>query len=335
MENLLEETPDQEQDKKDQVDPDTQDPVQENTTDIDQDPNGDITETLSEEVHEETTEKATDIDMDDFEVDSFEEPVKEQKEEKKESTSAGQGASTTPPAAKSEAVARAAKPGTIIIFADILLKRLGSTFSKRPKEYWGLSSEDKEDLTLLMSETIREGDFTNIPSKWLLIGVVALIIMAKVMNMNDPDYSPSGKKIANSEYEKIRIEAEAKAKVDKEVNVILKQVEALKEQNKTLMDLLTEMKSSKSGIDIAEIISETRNEKPEPVWNGYDLRKISFTDKGALIDPSMAGKPGYTPEGKKMGQISREHKELHKKWERWNEHFKKSYKAEVVQEMTA
>lgn len=293
-----------------------------------------ITDILDEEVDITEVEQSTSINMNDFKVDSFELSTEEKNptEEKKESKSA-----TTPPVQKNEAIARAAKPSIMVAFADIMLVRLGAAFSKKPKEYWRLSGEDKEDLTLLLGETIKEGDFTGIPSKWLLIGVVVLIIIAKVMNMNDKNYTGETKKI-DTDYESIRIQAETRYKASQEFNILNDTIEALKEQNKMLVKMMKDIENkventnaSTSQIVDATIVSQQKNLKINKIFRGYDLSKIDFTRNKSLIDPSKAGEQGYTDKGKKLGRISLEQEEVYKQWVLYKNEFKADLNKEIFQ----
>lgn len=271
----------------------------------------DITETLSEEVAQSTEEKATDIKADDFIVDTFDvtekKPDDKKPEPKKEEVKA--------PDNKTKAVSRLAKPSTMVAFADIVLVRVGAIFSKRPREYWKLSGEDKEDLSLLLQDTINEGNFSGIPAKWLLLGVVALIILGKVLNMNNPDYQPSEKK----QVDQVKAEAELKLKYSEEMDTMRENIESLANQNKQILDLLR--KGNNEFAEDVEIISETK--KPDKLYKGYDLDKISFTPNGALVDPSKAGEKGYNDDGTKVGNISKEHKDVHRQWKVYKQ-FKKS-----------
>lgn len=289
--------------------------VQEQEISPGDDQNPDVTDVFSEQVVKEHVEKKSDINLADFKVDSFE------SNEKKDAP-ADQPKNTTS-STKNDAVARGAKPSTLVLVGDIMLARIGAAFSKNPKEYWRFSKEDKDDLSILAEETAREGDYSSIPSKWLLIGVLAMIILAKVMTRNNPDNQP-GKKIVNSEYEIVLAQTKARAEADKDVSLLRDQVEALREQNKLLMGMLAKRKGPEDD-DIAEILEETKNHKIEKHYKGYDLSKISFTERGALIDPSMAGQPGYTPEGKKMGNISKDHIDLREKWTLWREKYKREF----------
>lgn len=306
----------------------TTDPVQEKdqspSAEVNSSENPDITEVFSDPVVKEEGEKNTEVNLDDFKIKSFGDQKKEGEKSHASAEAKKEPGAGTSSETKNHAVARGAKPSTLVLFGDILLKRIGPSFSKRPKEYWQLSAEDKQDLTILVEDTIKEGDYSGIPTKWLLIGVLAMIILAKVMNRNNPDYEPSKKVETAADYESIRAQTKARADSDKEFSLMKEQIQALTDQNKMLRDLLSEKKGNIDD-DTAEIIEETKNvRKIDRIYNGYDLAKISFTERGALVDPSKAGQPGYTDEGKKMGNISKEHQDLREKWSIYREQYKRS-----------
>lgn len=301
-----------------------------------------IEDIVSEEVTEdEQKEQNQNINQDDFTASAEDlgaEGPNEQNENRKKTTEKNPEEKPEEkketPVDSQEAFKRQMKPKTMITFGNILLGRVGAMFSKQPKEYWKITGEDREDLEIIMDDAVAEGNFSGMNPKWMLVIVLGIILIAKIFNANKP-WTPEGKvenkseekKEQHSEKDAEKIYAETRARWDAKNNFdkVMETLEALKEQNKLLMKIIDE-KIPLAAKDFDEAVKkETRKKDLEGrmyrATNGklYDLERISFTEKGALIDPDMAGQDGYTTEGKKQGIPSKNEKDLKAAWEMYQE----------------
>lgn len=310
--------------------------------DLQENPGGDqIENVLSEDAEKFEHQQNTEVNQDDFKVEDFNtpveekkeeekppieekkpEPVAENKEEKKEEPKPEEKKLTKEEEKKNEVVARLMKPDTLIAFGDILLVRIGGLLTPdKPREYWALTAQDKKDLTYLLGETIKEENWTHIPTKYMLFFLIVLILGGKALNMNKP-YKKSGdqkepeeKKSAKENYDNIVAERKQK-QMNEKLDQANKRNQELEKEISNLRNLLN--KKQDAGFTPYEEIKDVeRYYKPKGSKTTYDLETMQFTPRGAVIEPENAGKKGYTKEGARMGIPSYEMQDVFAKWKEY------------------
>lgn len=314
-------------------------------------PNGKkMEDLLSEEPesHEHTAAKGQ-VNDDDFSVDNFDIPAAAEEKKpaeakpqaepetvvrvEKETTKDPEGKTvvkevTTTEHNKHSAFVSAFKPEVAILFGNMMLERVGGVFwPDKPRSYWSLSPQDRADLAVLTRESASEGSWSGIPSKYLLMFIVLLIVGGKIYHANrptppgqgDPQNKPSDGSDpvgeAKRRFDEGKSSQEAKNGPDEAVSKLNIQIKALEEQNSLLKRLLDKKVEEAKAVPFEDIIEPLKT--GGNIYKGYDLDVISFTKNGALIDPTRAGTKGFTSDGKRVGQPSKEILEL---WGVWKKH---------------
>lgn len=273
----------------------------------------DITQVIDEEVNKSTVQENTKVNFDDFE-DAAEEPIKETvKDPVKKDDANPLQVDQDNAKSKQSAVTRLMKPGMLILFYNSVAGRTGKIINPKNPDCLKFDKKDEDDIGILLEETVKEEDWRGFPTKWLLLIIVGMIIISKIFAWNKPK-EVEGTKI-------LEIEAGYKKTID----AMQQGLDEMKKQNELLMAMI----EKKSGNHHAL----SKVEGPAKIFKGYDLSKISFTDKGALIDPDMKGKKGYTDEGKKQGIPSNEEKEVKKQWMLYKEYHKEEIEAHDFEEV--
>jgi len=284
------------------------------------DENANVKELLDEDVEQNDVEENTDINTDDFEVDNFHEAKNNGKDKKDNTKTAGNPSPNPNPEPvrderKNAAVARLMKPKVIIGVYNSVAGRIGKMVNKTNPDCLRFENEDVDDLGILMEETVKEENWSGVPTKWLLLIVVAVILVGKIMMWSKP------KEIKNAGIINPGNNNNATPPgIEKMMESMNKNIQELQEQNKLLRSLLDKKVST----------DKVPDKKPQRFFKNYDLNKISFTKNGAIIDPSKAGKKGYTDAGAKMGIPSYEEKEVYEYWKIYRQHTQEHFSEEVA-----
>lgn len=229
--------------------------------------------------------------------------------------------------------AKSVKPNMMFIMWDMFVPKIGGAFAKdTPKEHWKLDPADKADLSVLITESASEGNWSGIATKWFLLLAVAAIIIVKVRTFKD------GKKIAedttskSKTLEEIYIEMKAAEESKKNSFNYEETIQRLETQNKLLQDMITDLSNGKkheksmyqetiTNIEVeSKIIQEAnqilKNKVPEGsnIYEGYNLDEILFTHNGGFVDKDKAGQKGYNYKGVKIGKPSDLMKNLFEQW---------------------
>lgn len=280
----------------------------------------DVTQTIDEEVIVTDVKQNNTVNQTDFEDAVDEDPVVKVTEEKKAEVKKEDppvGSKDNPLAHgekdakdKQGAVTRLMKPDVLMHTLNSGLRRTGKLINEKNPDFLVFDKEDKEDIGILLTETVAEENWKGTPTKWLLIIMVGLVLIGKIFSWNKP------KAIA---VEAKNTESENKLLLQMQQNFekLEAQQKLLTEQNDMLRALLDKQISGKAPLHTVE-----KNTGMPKIYKGYDLSKISFTENGALIDPSKAGQKGYTDQGKKQGIPSDEIKDVKKQWQLYNEYYK-------------
>ena len=252
---------------------------------------------------------------------------------KKEGAAEGEGS-------KGTAFARAFNPNTVILFSDILLTRIGGIFTpERPREYWALSADDKKDLAVLMSQSASEGNWQGFPAKYLLMIVILIILGGKIVYAKKTQHafvpgerpgnnaggsastgsagSSSSTPDTDKEYKRLFMMEKARHEVEMNYSSVKEEITEIRKQNEYLKQLVDKaQKDQTPGRGIQDVkFEEIRSPKTKMDESGdyifkdstgreWNLDQISFKASGALVDPRMAGQPGYTHEGVKRGNVN-------------------------------
>lgn len=292
---------------------------------------------LAEEVDTEDVEENKEVNPEHFQVASFDIP--EDKTENKD----GGGAGPVPPdpekkeevktEAKEEkkpviteqgaqdkqgAVVRLMKPEVMMSFANILLGRLGAIWKPNNPDFLKFDGADRKDLSIILGESIKEGNWGGIGAKWLLIGLVTIIIAGKIWNRNKPAAGEvegeQKQEISSSTKESPAGLDKILAKFEEMQRQTQDHITELRQQNEFLKGLLD--KKVERGREEASAGSQDKDPR---YYKGIDLETVQFTDKGSRIYPDKAGQKGYGKEGAKMGTPSQEDKELYFAWKRYKD----------------
>lgn len=276
----------------------------------------DITQVIDEEVVISDVEENTNIVENDFE-DAVDESdnvtVETDKKDPVKTDPAPKGTKDNPlrqedPDAKNKqgAITRLMKPGVVMHVFNSFAGRTGKLINKNNPDFLKFDREDKEDIEILLTETVAEENWTGFPTKYLLLGMVALILVAKIFSWNKVPTA----KIENTGTSESGDHDKKLQQLMQNFEKLEAQQKLIQEQNDLLRALLDKQISGKS------IGQKTSNESgpPSKMYKGYDLSKISFTEKGAIIDPAKAGQQGYTDQGKKQGIPSKEEQDVKKQW---------------------
>lgn len=281
----------------------------------------DYSSVLLEDVETENVEENKEINQNDFVVESLD--IDPAKEEEKKNVEIKPDVKPEPETKKdapvntqrNAAVTRLMKPQLMMTFTNMLLGRAGAIIKPDNPDFLKLNKPDREDLGVIMGDAVQEGNWGGVPAKWLLLGLVILIIAGKIWNRNkkaDTIETEEKKEIASgaasADIQKLI------ARFDEHQKETRGYIDELKEQNRFLKELLD--KKLERGM-LKEKPGDADHQ--ERFYKGHDLSKIEFTEKGAFIDPSKAGKKGYSPRGAKMGIPSEEEKDLYFAWKRYQE----------------
>lgn len=261
---------------------------------------------------------------------------------------------------KSAAAARLFNPNTSLLMFDIFLTRVGGVFTpERPREYWALTPQDKKDLATLATESAKEGDWAGIPSKWLLMGALALMIGGKVVYAKKLEYkfvpgekdgdpkAPAGSggsensssnQVSDSDYKSLFTREKAKYEAEMGFKNNSDEIKELRKQNEYLFQLIEKAKNNKSpggGISDADFTEVPTPVEKKPVFNEagdymfkdsqgrkWNLDKMRFTEKDAILDETKAGLSGYANSGIKLGNISAGQHEAAAEWRKYHKHKK-------------
>jgi hypothetical protein len=282
----------------------------------------DLTDTLSGDIRKEETVQAKPINPDDFTADFTEqtrdiENTNIQADQKKDPVKEDKKA--TPAAAPKDAsknatVARLFKPEVVLQTFNAFAGRGGAMINKNNPDFLKFDRADQDDIGILLKNTAEEEDWSMFPTKYLLIFLVAIIIVGKIINRNKPKQVEAAgtTNLPNPEQDKI-------------ITELQQSVKELREQNAMMQQLLNKKTSGPGNTDFyreappVTKIDDDIPEVPGRFFRGYDLDKISWSENGALIDPDKAGTKGYTDDGKKMGVISQEIRELRNAWKLYHE----------------
>lgn len=274
-----------------------------------------VKDILDEEVVKDEVIENVKVDDDDFVVDKFDdnpaEPVVEKVKEKIVEPVVEKAKDIhVPNVEKNTVVARLFKPEIVMKTWNIIGGRVGKMVNSKNPDCLKFDAEDTEDIGILLKETAKEEDWSAFPTKWILLFVVGLIIVGKIIMWNKPQQQRQVAESVN------KAPGEIPAQYEKLIAQMSDTINEVKEQNKLLRSLLDKK------VEREPIVHHIPVQKPVPKQNykGYDFEKISFSENGALINPEMAGQQGYTPEGKKVGFVSNEIKDVHEKWKLYQEH---------------
>lgn len=304
---------------------------------------GDITNVLSEETATvENSGSSAPVNTEDFAISSPDLP-----EDKKESAAAAPAAEVkttekivtdqtgktevtttvvkTEPVSsdqKSGAFSRAFNGGTLILFADILMRKIGGIANpSRPSEYWQISPQDKADFTTLLNATAQEENWSAVPSKYLLLFCILIMLGGKIMyakkteyefvpgeKAGDPKAGGSGggdggkgkKEItdqADQDYKALYTRARAEYEADMGYKSTNDQITALKQQNDLLMKVLEKAKNDQragGGISDAEF-EEIKTEHNNDKGSGGTMKGHTFIDSNG--DKWNFDRIEFTPKG--------------------------------------
>lgn len=230
---------------------------------------------------------------------------------------------------KSSTFARAFKAETAILFFDMLMVRAGGIFTPdKPREYWAMTVQDKADLSSLLKESASEEEWKGIPTKWLFITILALIIGGKIYHAKNPNVTVAPGSVLPGNDTPAGDQKDPDKKIENELNQALavhkqnEMIQELREQNQLLKGLLDKAYNDKK--TDPPVMTVLRNEETVShdiadhyIVNGYDLDVLQFTDKGAIFDPTKANTKGWSPTGVKLGNISQQQKEAFEAWKKY------------------
>lgn len=229
-----------------------------------------------------------------------------------------------------EVKARSVKPNMMLLMWDMFVPKLGSAiYPDTDANHWKIPAADKGDLTILISESAKEGDWKGVPTKIFLIIALAAIILVKWRSRNDNKINTSENKQSTVKtLEQTKIELQAKeetkamfakyedelAKMQKQNKILYSQIEKLTGKKNTYYEEVTE-EDIKAG---EKIVQAAKTIIQEAQYKGFDLDKIRFSLNGGFVEREKAGTKGYNAKGVKIGVPSAEHKDLFDKWKRYH-----------------
>jgi hypothetical protein len=266
----------------------------------------DIADSLEGDIRKEEPIKTAAVNADDFTAD-FSQPSEpaapdRQEPEKKNPV-------TTQPTGndKNAAAARLFKPDMVMQMYNAITGRIGKVINSKNPDCLKFNKEDTDDIGVLLKNTAEEENWSQFPTKWLLIFLVGLILVGKIIMWNKPPKEVEANTTNNNlpNPEQIAL-----------IETLQSNIKELQEQNK-MMQQIIDAGMFKKKPDYFE--PEQREDQLGRYYKGYDMEKISFTENGALIDPDKAGTKGYTDEGKKMGIVSQDVRDIHKNWKIYQE----------------
>ncbi len=284
-------------------------PVQNNIPDDE-----DLSDILSEKIRVEKKVESQEVNADDFTSDFKDKPAAAAKDEKKDNPVAKEEIKDKE-AEKNAAATRLFQPDVVLQTYNAFTGRIGAVVNKKNPDCLKFDDEDTKDIGILLKNTAEEEGWSRFPTKWLLIFLVAVILVGKILMWNKPKQVEAA---ANNNLQQANQEqAAAPAGQDKLIEQMNANMNELREQNRLMQALLDKKidESPKNNFKAADVA-------PEQMYKGYDLEKISFTEKGALVDPDKAGQKGYTDDGKKVGLISHADKDVHRQWKLYQKFIK-------------
>jgi hypothetical protein len=237
---------------------------------------------------------------------------------------------------KDAAVKRLFKPETVMLFYNMVARKVGAIAKPEYPEIVQLNEQDQKDIGILLGETAEEENWERVPAKWLLLIMVAMKGFEIYFIWNKQHLWPKnkGKGAADPDKDQQLAYVRERAKIDAELDLkryqeTITRLEALIEKQGKQIEMLTQKFAGsvpKNENNIQEVSFE---EIPARHFRGYDMEIISFKDTGVITDPTKAGLDGYDEKGMKIGRPLAEHKEVFEHFKRY-EKFKKNYSRNVA-----
>lgn len=285
---------------------------------------GKITDILDEEVDTEQVEENTEINESDFTVTSFEVEKEEPKQiEVKQTQEPEKNNTPEVSQARQKAVSRLFKADTFLLLANNMLGKAGKAFKPNNPDFLKFTKPDREDLGIILNDTAKEENWAAFPAKYLLIFFLILHLTICIRNRNKQPGSEENQGAGlgagqdQSALDRVLLQMKEMQETSN------KHIAELREQNALLKGLLDKKVERDQGRS-----KKPTKEAPERYYKGIDLEGVQFTEAGARIFPEMAGKPGYSKNGVRMGTPPHSEKDLFFVWKRYQE-----WKSEHVEEV--
>lgn len=314
---------------------------------------------LGEEVNVTEQVESTAKNLEDFEVDEseFNNPVIEEtknqvteelktetvKQVEKVETKAPDGTITTQTVTTestglNEVKAKSVKPNMMFIMWDLFVPKIGGALAKdTPKEHWKLDPADKADLSTLITESAKEGDWKGVPTKWFLLLAIAAIIIVKVRTYKDKKIESEGESANNGKTKTLeQTYAEMKAIEDAKLGVAKYEetIQRLEKQNNKLQRMFDEwektgtlkksdyyeeikaedLEKANGLVSEAKKIINTNPSELSNIYEDFNLDEIKFSFNGGFVELDKAGTKGYNDKGVKLGQPSAIMKKVFNQW---------------------
>ena len=312
---------------------------------------------MGEDVNVTEQVEATTKNVDDFEVDenefNLQNPSTEQKpaeelqtetikQVEKVETKTPDGTVTTQTVTTestglNEVKAKSVKPNMMFIMWDLFVPKIGGAIAKdTPKEHWKLDPADKADLSTLITESAKEGDWKGVPTKWFLLLAIAAIIIVKVRTYKDKKIEAEGETATNGKTKTLeQTYAEMKAAEDSKLGVAKYEetIQRLEKQNNKLQRMFDEFEKTGSlkksdyyeeikaeDIQTANgLVDEAKkiinpNVHVSNIFEDFNLDEIKFSFNGGFVELDKAGTKGYNDKGVKLGQPSAIMKKVFAQW---------------------
>lgn len=193
--------------------------------------------------------------------------------------------------AKKEAISKLLNADVILWGADTILSRVGvflsnMTGTKSTKDDWCLDAKEKAEIKPILEATIKEENWTHIPAKYILVGVVLVIYATKIQIV--------------SEREKTKKEAEHKLKDETLSNDLEKAKERVR--NNVVDEDENFEKVAEVDSERKRVLIEIRKRLISDKKFIFDKKKLPFDITQNELDFLLEGISGYTKYGTKIGR---------------------------------